>query len=69
MSKISPINVVVDEERYYSEQKVVTALAHIYNSGGSTQIARACDQILDPSGRLLGVVRDKAAKTETHAHL
>ena len=60
---IGPSVVMVDGERYYSECQVVAALASIYRE--STQaavlVAHACDGILDPRGRLLGIVRYRKA--------
>lgn len=50
-------SVVIDGERYYPESKVVTALASIYQKYGVI-VAGLCDDHLDRSGRLLGVVRD-----------
>lgn len=51
-------SVVIDGERFYPETKVVQALASIYKKHGVV-VAGLCDDHLDRSGRLLGVVRDR----------
>ncbi len=52
----------INGERYYAESEVVAALAAMYRLSTATavQIADLCDKSLDPSGRLLGIVRRAA---------
>lgn len=58
--------VIVDEERYYGEGLLVAALAQAYYDAPQL-IAAMCDGILDPRGRLLGVVRAAAAAVPNEA--
>lgn len=57
---IGPSEVLINGDRYYSEGRVVAALVRAYTSGAPVAVAYACDEILDTSGRLLGLVRDAA---------
>lgn len=61
--------VTVNDERYLAEKDVVAALALGYNAGiqHSVVIANLCDGMLDPSGRLLGLVRVEAMKQRDNA--
>lgn len=56
--------VTVNDKRYIDENLVIIALASEYVKSNDCKlcIARMCDDILDRSGRLLGLVRDKALK-------
>lgn len=54
---------VVNGEHYYSETALVAALVQAYHDG-PTVVAAMCDGILDRSGRLLGVVRQRASSPE-----
>lgn len=56
---IGPSQVVVNGESYIPEVRLVFALASIYKtSGNAVLVAKLCDEKLDRSGRLLGLVRD-----------
>jgi hypothetical protein len=41
------------------EGRVVGVLAHLYQAGAGAQVASLCDEELDPSGALLGRVRER----------
>lgn len=47
--------------RAYVEDAMVSALAAVYPDG-RVVIAKLCDEHLDPSGRLLGLVREEARR-------
>ncbi len=49
-------------ERFISEAHIVNSLAQVYREDGRNKliVATLCDDWLDPSGRLLGLVRDMA---------
>jgi hypothetical protein len=55
------MSVVIDGERYYPEGKIIAALAAVYREHG-VLVANLCDDYLDRSGRLLGIVRDAVIK-------
>lgn len=56
--------VTVNDRRYIDENFVILALASEYAKSNDCKlcIARMCDDILDRSGRLLGLVRDKSVE-------
>lgn len=56
------MRIVLNDEAYLSEANLVTALAALYarSNDWKLPVAILCDDYLDPSGRLLGLVRDKA---------
>ena len=57
-----PHRVVVNDEAYVSERRLILCLAAVYavDNKNKLVIARLCDDYLDASGRLLGLVRDQA---------
>jgi len=52
--------VVLNEQPYISESHVVNCLALLYARGEYRVVAELCDVLLDPTGRLLGLVRKAA---------
>lgn len=56
--------VTVNGDRYLPEWRLVIALAGLYarKEAWRLPVAILCDDYLDPTGRLLGLVRDQAAK-------
>ena len=61
------LHVVVNDERFIAESHLVNCLAQVYRNdtrSGVYKLAVAvlCDDWLDPSGRLLGKVRDKVVQ-------
>lgn len=59
-----PLRVVVNDERFVSEAHLVASLAGLYvrKNEWKLPVAILCDDYLDRSGRLLGLVRDAAAE-------
>ena len=63
VSAASLHRVVVNDEAYISEKRIIASLAAIYlRDDGKLPVAILCDDYLDPSGRLLGKVRDEAVR-------
>jgi hypothetical protein len=60
-------SVLINDERYYPEALVVDGLAQAYqeNPDSRLAVANACDRTLDPTGRLLGLVRRAASPSST----
>lgn len=53
--------VVVNDERFLPESHVVNSLARLYlDNAHKRTVAQLCDDFLDPTGRLLGLVRKAA---------
>ena len=65
MNRTTTHTVVLNDARFISESHVVACLANLYLADDDTHkrtVAMLCDDWLDPTGRLLGLVRDKATE-------
>lgn len=62
MSSQLGVRIVLNEEPFVSERHVVNSLAQLYKADNAHKrtVATLCDDWLDPSGRLLGLVRKAA---------
>jgi len=56
------LRVVVNDQPFIPESHVVNSLAQLYRADNAHKrtVATLCDDWLDPSGRLLGLVRKAA---------
>lgn len=55
------------EEKKRLFQPIARYLARRYIEGDAVEIARLCDEELDPTGNLLGWVREEAGLLRVHA--
>jgi hypothetical protein len=61
-SYIANLQITLNDQRYISEEHLIEGLANAYvNTDHAWAIAVLCDNFLDPRGRLLGKVRDRAS--------
>lgn len=51
-----------DEIKMTSKDKIVERLAKLYPENRAA-VALICDEVLDRTGELLGIIRDKATKS------
>lgn len=63
---MSTLAVTVNDERFVSESQLVRSLGALYahKNEWKLPVAILCDDYLDQSGRLLGLVRDAASNSQ-----